>query len=164
MVPVSDREEDRLEVYRIIQSIREVNKTIFYAFWNEEQHMDLTAIQHMALAILNKRPNIGLSELADIAHVGSSSMSGVVDRLTKAGYIARGRHEHDRRSLVLTLTPEGKDIMEKVDAMWMERVLPILDIPKEHLEMVLDIHKQMIMKLTPKGMNQLEQSSNDTTR
>lgn len=46
----------------------------------------------------------------------------------------------------------------------MERVLPILDIPKEQLEMVLDIHKQMIMKLTPKGMNQLEQSSNDTTR
>ncbi|MET3209829.1 UNVERIFIED_CONTAM: membrane-bound ClpP family serine protease [Paenibacillus sp. PvR008] len=32
-------------------------------------------------------------------------------------------------TVVLTLTPQGKDIMQKVDAMWMERVLPILDIP-----------------------------------
>nr|WP_244315967.1 hypothetical protein [Paenibacillus brasilensis] len=46
--------------------------------------------------------------------------------------------------------------MQKVDAMWMERILPILDIPKEQLDMVLDVHKQMIMKLTSKGMNQLE--------
>ncbi|MXO80394.1 MarR family transcriptional regulator, partial [Paenibacillus sp. OT2-17] len=38
---MSDREEDRLEVYRVIQSVREVNKTIFYSFWNEEQHLDL---------------------------------------------------------------------------------------------------------------------------
>ncbi|WP_025718727.1 MarR family winged helix-turn-helix transcriptional regulator [Paenibacillus sp. 1-18] len=150
------REEERLEVYRIIQSVREVNKTIFYAFWNEERHLDLTAIQHLVLSILNKRPNIGLSELADLARMGSSSMSGVIDRLTKAGYVVRARDEHDRRSLVLSLTPAGKDIMQKVDAMWMERILPILDIPKEQLDMVLDVHKQMIMKLTSKGMNQLE--------
>ncbi|ASR47181.1 MarR family transcriptional regulator [Paenibacillus kribbensis] len=161
---MEDREKERLEVYRIIQSIREVNKTIFHAFWNEERHLDLTAIQHLVLSVLNERPSIGLSELADIARMGCSSMSGVIDRLAKAGYVARERDEHDRRSLVLSLTPEGKDTMQKVDAMWMERILPILDIPKEQLDMVLDIHKQMIMKLTSKGMNQLEQSSNDTSR
>jgi len=53
-----------------------------------------------------------LSKLADHTGVGRSSMSLMVAKLARRGYIARKRGESDGRSIHLTLTPAGARIKE----------------------------------------------------
>ncbi|MDO7904986.1 MarR family transcriptional regulator [Paenibacillus sp. JX-17] len=140
---------------QVIQSFRQVSQSLYRVFWNEtsESESGLTSIQFMVLNVLKSRPNIGLAELADACFMGSSSMSGVVDRLVKAGYVSRERLESDRRVLTLRMTEKGEEIREYTNSLWMNRVSPILDIPKKDMDFVLSIHQRMIEKLEGKGMN-----------
>ncbi|MFM9280260.1 MarR family winged helix-turn-helix transcriptional regulator [Paenibacillus jiagnxiensis] len=152
--------DDKHEIYRIVQSFRQVNKTLFQVFWHSDLQLELTSVQYLVLSILHERPDIGLAELAKLANMGSSTMSGVVERLCKGGYITRARLMNDRRSLTLNLTAEGEDVRERIDTLWMERVSSILEIPKEDLDFTLQVHQQIVQKLREKGMTQREQSPN----
>ncbi len=54
-----------------------------------------------------------LSKLAGHMGVGRSSMSIMVGRLVRAGYIVRRRDKSDRRSVALTLTRAGATVKEQ---------------------------------------------------
>ena len=99
---------DTYEVFYIINSFRQVNQMLFRAFWNENKDIELTSIQFMVLSILKERPALGINEIADLCHMGSSSMSAVVERLVKGEYIERTRSDIDRRSVVLQITAKGR--------------------------------------------------------
>ncbi|CAI6057818.1 hypothetical protein PAECIP112173_01661 [Paenibacillus sp. JJ-100] len=138
---------DTHEVFYIINSFRQVNQMLFRAFWNENKEIELTSIQFMVLSILKERPALGINEIADLCHMGSSSMSAVVERLVKGEYIVRTRSDADRRSVVLQVTAKGEKAQQETQQLWMERVSPILEISKEDLENLLRIHSLMIEKL-----------------
>ncbi|PZT54444.1 MarR family winged helix-turn-helix transcriptional regulator [Paenibacillus silvae] len=146
---------DTHEVFYIINSFRQVNQMLFRAFWNENKDIELTSIQFMVLSILKERPALGINEIADLCHMGSSSMSAVVERLVKGEYIVRTRSHADRRSVVLQITAKGEQAQQETQQLWMERVSPILEIPKEDLEHLLRIHSLMIEKLQGREMNNL---------
>ncbi|CAH1190474.1 MarR family winged helix-turn-helix transcriptional regulator [Paenibacillus sp. JJ-223] len=145
--------QDTYEVFYIINSFRQVNQMLFREFWNENKEIELTSIQFMVLSILKERPSIGNNDVAELCHVGSSSMSAVVERLVKGGYIVRTRSDSDRRSVVLQMTDKGERAQKETHRLWMERVSPILDIPKEDLDHLLRIHNLMIEKLQGREMN-----------
>ncbi|PYE51253.1 winged helix-turn-helix transcriptional regulator [Paenibacillus barcinonensis] len=146
---------DTYEVFYIINSFRQVNQMLFRAFWNENKEIELTSIQFMVLSILKERPSIGINDLAELSHMGSSSMSAVVERLVKGDYIERTRSDADRRSVMLQITAKGEKAQQETHQLWMERVSPILEIPKEDLEHLLHIHSLMIEKLQGREMNNL---------
>jgi len=77
----------------------------------------------------------------------------VVERLVKGEYIVRTRSDSDRRSVKLQITDKGEQAQQETHRLWMERVSPILEIPKEDLEHLLRIHNQMIEKLEGREMN-----------
>ena len=52
--------------------------------------------------------------LTDRLLVGKSSVSIVLNRMVKAGLIARGEHASDRRRVVLSLTRKGRDLWRKI--------------------------------------------------
>ncbi len=54
------------------------------------------------------------TELYRATMVSSGGMTGRIDRLEKAGLIARKPHPDDRRALMVALTPRGR---KKIDAM-----------------------------------------------
>lgn len=146
---------DTYEVFYIINSFRQVNQMLFRAFWNENKEIELTSIQFMVLSILKERPSLGINEIADLCHMGSSSMSAVVERLVKGEYIVRTRSDADRRSVMLQITAKGEKAQQETQQLWMERVSPILEISKEDLEHLLRIHGLMIEKLQGREMNNL---------
>jgi DNA-binding MarR family transcriptional regulator len=47
-------------------------------------------------------------ELAGLSHVEEQTMSRVLDRLARSGYVTRERDARDRRRLVVRITPEGE--------------------------------------------------------
>ncbi len=52
------------------------------------------------------------AELARRQRVEAPSMSGMVDRLVRAGYVVREPHPGDRRSVCVYITDAGREIVE----------------------------------------------------
>jgi DNA-binding MarR family transcriptional regulator len=108
-------------------------------------------MQFKVLRTLQEEPNISLGELADRLQVGNSTMSGIVERLVKAGYLLRERSEDDRRTLLLRLTEEGKERQNQTYDIFMKRMSKILEIPDKEIEQLLQLHQLIIEKIKPNG-------------
>lgn len=53
-------------------------------------------------------------ELGALLGMGSGTMTAVLDRLEERGYISRTDHPSDRRSLLIVITPPGREVMDRV--------------------------------------------------
>ncbi len=69
----------------------------------------LTVPQATVLFILKERDGRMMSELGKILGVDNSAMTGLIDRLEKAGFVRREAAQEDRRALLIRITPEGLD-------------------------------------------------------
>ncbi len=74
---------------------------------------DLSVVQFRALVYLKLNPGASLSALAEYLGLTLPSVSQMVDGLVKKGVVTRMDSSSDRRRLVLTLTPQGKSLLEK---------------------------------------------------
>jgi DNA-binding MarR family transcriptional regulator len=54
------------------------------------------------------------SELARRCWIRPATLTGVVDTLVRAGFVARARDEGDRRQVWITLTPVGRERVEQI--------------------------------------------------
>lgn len=68
------------------------------------------------LAILDRTPDHPqpASSLADHAGVTKQTMTALIDGLAGDGLVARGPHPTDRRSVLVRLTPAGRELLERV--------------------------------------------------
>jgi MarR family transcriptional regulator, organic hydroperoxide resistance regulator len=67
----------------------------------------LTVGQRMTLLLIDRYPGASATDLASFMHVHPGTMSGMLKRLSAAGFIARRGHQDDARRFVLTLTVKG---------------------------------------------------------
>src|SRR3954469_6016865 len=76
----------------------------------------LTASQYNVLNVLAPRPE-GMSqrELSDVLVVDRSNVTGLLDRMEKAGWVQRTDHPSDRRIYRVTLPAAGRSLWAKVD-------------------------------------------------
>lgn len=141
------------KIQQIMRSFREVNRVLYQPFREAAEHYDTTAIQMLVLRILARNNGMKLGELADQMQMGNSTMSGVVDRLVKAGLIVRERSKQDRRSLVMRLTEKGrkkeKEIFDE-NSLLLQKLSPLNEIPEKDLHALLRIHKDIARKLQEK--------------
>ena len=59
------------------------------------------------LDFLNLEGRATAGRLADVTGLTTGAITGVVDRLEKAGFVKRERDEHDRRKVFITLVPQN---------------------------------------------------------
>ena len=74
------------------------------------QEFGLAPQQAFALQRLQPDEPMKLSDLAQALHCDNSSVTGIADRLEKAGLAERQAHPTDRRVKTLALTERGKVI------------------------------------------------------
>lgn len=67
----------------------------------------LTVPQATVLFILKERDGRMMSELGQLIGVDNSAMTGLIDRLEKAGFVRREAAQEDRRAHLIRITPEG---------------------------------------------------------
>ena len=82
----------------------------------ETEGLGVTSRQVTLLWLIRNHPGLSLRELAAEERISAPALSGHVDRLEKAGLIARMRDESDRRRVGLTLTGEGAMVLKRVRA------------------------------------------------
>jgi DNA-binding MarR family transcriptional regulator len=74
--------------------------------------VDLTPPQYFVLSLLWERDGRTFKELADAVACSPATMTGIVDTLEGKDLVAREPNPLDRRSLLVRLTPAGRDLQE----------------------------------------------------
>lgn len=82
----------------------------------ETEQLGVTSRQVTLLWLIRGNPGMSLRELAAEERISAPALSGYVDRLEKAGHLARVRDEGDRRRVGLALTDEGERLLRRVRA------------------------------------------------
>jgi MarR family transcriptional regulator, organic hydroperoxide resistance regulator len=67
----------------------------------------VTFVQAGILFLLKQSNGRTMSDLSQLIGVDNSTLTGLVDRLEKVGFVARQASPTDRRSLLIQVTPEG---------------------------------------------------------
>lgn len=88
--------------------------------------VDVTMSQAKCLYIAAVSPGIGMSAMARQLQVSLSALSGLVDRLVDHGYLDRREDPSDRRQQQVTLTPEGKAVVERIRELNTEHMRSLL--------------------------------------
>lgn len=70
--------------------------------------LNLTPGEINALANLPGGRGCTVSELGRLVGAAPTTLTSVLDRLERRGHIARDRHPSDRRAVLVTLTPSGR--------------------------------------------------------
>ena len=76
------------------------------------------------LATLRAAERLGecsIGALARSIHVGQPTLTGIVQRLERAGYVERSRHEQDGRSVKVTITAAGQDLLKDAPSLLQDR-------------------------------------------
>ncbi len=71
------------------------------------QELGLGASDSQFLTLLEAHGPLTPGRLAELSRLTTGTVTGVLDRLEKAGYVRRERDPHDRRKVIVTPVPEG---------------------------------------------------------
>lgn len=103
-------QDDRL-IYMLAMAHLAVRAHIGSEFLREG--IKVTLPQATVLFLLQEKDGRMLSEIGQLIGVDNSAVTGLADRLEKAGYVARMPNPGDRRVWHLHITPQGRDEAQK---------------------------------------------------
>ncbi len=71
----------------------------------------LTGPQLVVLQEMIKHPDSGITELARNVRVSQATVTNIVDRLEQRGYVRRDRSGADKRRVLVSATPQGRNLL-----------------------------------------------------
>ncbi|MFC7245653.1 MarR family winged helix-turn-helix transcriptional regulator [Catellatospora aurea] len=74
------------------------------------RRLGLTAVEHKALGMIVRGGPLPAGALAPQLSVGASAVTGIVDRLVRAGYVERRPDPEDRRRVLIAATADRPDL------------------------------------------------------
>ena len=102
-----------LAISETMQALRRIIKALQDYSQDISNQFGITGPQLWALKTIFQHGDLSLSELSKRMYLHPSTMTGVVDRLEKKGFVVRKRDEGDRRVIKLQLTPQGAHLIKK---------------------------------------------------
>ncbi len=97
--------------------LEELGQALHEHTWNSHRHfmslsekIGLTVPQVVVLEKLKERGEpCSMQELSELTLQSGAALTGVIDRLVKAGFVTRTPYLHDRRVVAVTLTEAGDE-------------------------------------------------------
>lgn len=102
-----------MAISEIMQSLRRIYKAMQDYSQEVSQNFGITGPQLWVLKALSANGSLPLGQLSKMMYLHPSTISGVVDRLGKKGYVRRDRLQEDRRVVKVQLSPKGKRLVRK---------------------------------------------------
>jgi DNA-binding MarR family transcriptional regulator len=75
-----------------------------------ESGIEVTPIQGMLLFYLQKNDGSSLTQISQGLMLENPTVTGLIDRLEKLGYVKRSDHPEDRRVYLVHITEKGKKV------------------------------------------------------
>ncbi len=104
------------------------NVTGLYTPWLKP--LGLTYTQYIVFLVLWEKDGISVSEIGEKLMLDNGTLSPLLKKMEKAGYIQRRRCREDDRVVEITLTQEGRALQEKAKEI-PARIAGCFDLPEE---------------------------------
>jgi DNA-binding MarR family transcriptional regulator len=112
---LADTGEPPVDAYRLQEQIgfilRKANQRHLAIF--SARISDLTPPQFAALAKLHEVGETSQNQLGALVAMDAATVKGVIDRLKARGLVTVGKHRADKRLLMVRLTADGADLIER---------------------------------------------------
>jgi len=95
----------------LIRRLHQKSTQVFQAH-TQAAGYDLTSVQFAALDAIAQQPGIDQASLAATISFDRATIGGVIERLEAKGLVQREVSAQDRRARLLSLTPEGQQLLQ----------------------------------------------------
>jgi len=121
------------QVVRVLAALRAWRETEQRVSWRSRTEMKLNETDMEALRFLVASLNNGIlvtaGMLADHLRISTSSTTKMLDRLARAGHIARTPHPTDRRAVMVSITPHTHEqVRDTVGRVHADRFAAVADL------------------------------------
>jgi DNA-binding MarR family transcriptional regulator len=93
--------------------IYSVSRLITKAYKPFLDKMGITYPQYLVLMVLWENDGITVNQITEKLLLNTNTLSPMLKRMEKMGIIERNRSEKDERSVIIKLTPKGKELKEQ---------------------------------------------------
>lgn len=132
----------------LIRRLHQLSTQVFTSR-TKEAGFDITSVQFAALDAIVENPGIDQAGVATLIAYDRPTIGEVINRLVGKGLVERAVSKTDRRSRVLSLTPLGREVFE--------RLLPIVRELQDAILENLDPHeREIFLSLMKKALGGAE--------
>lgn len=146
-----DSTEILIKIRKIVRSVNLESKKI-------QKEYGISIPQILALEYLNNSDNYQATQrqLRDYLNLNSSTVTGIINRLEKKGFIARLPKREDKRTTHIIMTSKGSDLLEKTPSLLHEKLTKKLeDVPDDH---TYDINEALNLIIHYLGIDDVDAS------
>jgi len=97
----------------LIAKIHQLSNRIFTKKLKEYGLDELNSAQGRIMFVLWREDNISIHELSKKTQLSKSTLTSMLDRLEKAGFIKRVHSSKDRREIIIKLTEKDRSLQDK---------------------------------------------------
>ncbi|GAF78474.1 unnamed protein product [marine sediment metagenome] len=97
----------------IVIALRQISRAMSIYSKSLDKHYGLTSPQLLILHELFQSDQIVIGEIARKISLSQATVTEIIDRLTIKGLVTRAKNNFDRRQVLIKITPNGKDIINK---------------------------------------------------
>ena len=77
------------------------------------KELNLTYTQYIVMMVLWEKESVSVGQLGEALYLDAGTLTPLLKRLEKAGYVTRERSKEDERITVISITREGEKLKEK---------------------------------------------------
>ena len=114
--------------------------------------LGLNITDHKCLDLIERMGSMTAGQLAEITGLTTGAITGVIDRLEKAGYARRERAPQDRRKVIVSLVPDKA----------YEDMIPIFDILTQRYDPVIEKYSDEELSVIYRFMQESNQAVKET--
>lgn len=105
--------ELREKKIKLLKLLKEVSIKVRDALKYRGDDVEIPASHWMIMSVLDKNGEMKVGDLSNVLGLSTSTVSGILDKLEKLGYIERSRSTEDRRVVWVRTTQKFKDSLKK---------------------------------------------------
>jgi DNA-binding MarR family transcriptional regulator len=105
----------------IVAALRRIMRAVDLHSRRLVHEVGLTWPQLAALRAAERLGSCSIGELARALRLGQPTLTGIIQRLARAGYVERSRHQQDGRSVSITITPTGRNLLKDAPSLLQDR-------------------------------------------
>lgn len=109
-------------------------------------NIGLTYPQYIVMMVLWERRTIAFRELMDVLQLKTGTLTPIIQRLEKAGYLVKKRDENDDRKVDIVLSEKGDELIEKAKDI-PSKLLKTLDMTMEEYSRYISTLDEITLKL-----------------
>lgn len=140
----------------IIIKIRQIVRSINLESKKIQKEYGVSIPQVLCLSYIREAPNFQTTQknIRNYLNLNASTVTGIINRLEKKGYIARLPKLGDRRITSITLTVAGQKLLDRLPPLMQEQLMEkISELPQEKVDHINSGLDELINLLNIKGVD-----------